>query len=434
MRNILTLRFELYVEKMSDEESSPHTIYYPFINCTDQGNTEDAKSFTLVKNPKNNAPCREGGNLEGQILISVTANADGYVYGAFETALPDNFEVIQIQEGGHGGWANQIAIDQGQIKSIRVDLGNACRHFSCTLPDNDSAILSRRLLIFRSPSEETNLGDTLSVGDPEFQEGEIYNLQMARKLPSGSQRDRLPHYTVFRGDTQVFIDYDATGLSINNQDIRALRVVIYPNVQERNAEYCDTQNNEDCDQLCGDETDCPLQRLEESLEKEEMEVVLSRLENGTPINLSVCVENKWGFCSLFPPSQTMTPKSLETFLQEQSCFFFSAGFGRKHYVIDRLKWFRDHFLKKLPGGQTFIDLYYSFAPPYAKYVATRPFLRTWVRALGYLLYWMIQYYYILGALALGAMGYGIILKKRRLILKSPNTFKNFNTLKTLKIL
>ena len=413
VRNILALSFELYTEKISDEESSPHTIYYPFINCTKTGDTEDAKSFTLVKNPKNNAPCRIGGNLEGQVLISVTADTDGYVYGAFETAVSNQFQVIQIQEGGHGGQANEVVINQGQVKSIRVDLGNACRHLSCVLPDNDSAILSRRLLIFHSPSEEDNLGDTLNIGDPQFQEGEIYNLQMARKLPSSSQKDKLPHYTLSRGDTQVFINYNTIGLSINNEDIRALRVVIYPDAQKRNVEYCDTQNNQDCDQLCGTQTDCTLQRLEESLEKEESEVVLSHLGNDAPVHLSVCVENKWGFCSLFPPSQMVIPKTLETFLQEQSCFFFSAGFGREHYVIDRLKRFRDHFLKKLPGGKAFIDLYYSFAPPYARYVANHSFLRGSVRALGYLLYWIIQYYYILGMLILGGIGYKAILGKRK---------------------
>ena len=352
MKNIITPSFGLYVEEMSDDNRSSHTIYYPFINCTTTGDTEDAESFTLVQNPKNNAPCRTGENLEGQVLISVTSSTNGSIYGAFETAIPDTFEVIQIQEKGHAGLANQIAISQGQAKSIRVDLGSVCRHSSCIFPGNDSAILSRRLLIFHSSSEGApSTGNTLTLGDPHFESGEIYNLQIARKLPSTSYRNELPNYSIFKGDTQVFISYDATGLSMKAQDIRALRVTIYPSFQERNVKYCDTQDNQDCDQLCGTETDCPLYRLEESLEEEEAEVVLSSLKNGVPINLSVCIENKWGFCSLFPPSQTTTPQSLETFLQEQSCFFFSAGFGQQHYVIERLKWFRDHILRKLPGGK-----------------------------------------------------------------------------------
>ena len=411
LRKVTSDAFELYVERRSGDAVEPHIIYFPFIDaCEANADDTDVQSLVSVEAPQDNAPCRKGNALEGQVLISVNSQVSGVAQGAFETANVGRFQVVEIQQEVTGGWVNEVDIEGMRSKTIRVDVGGGCENLACALPaQGTSGQINRRLLIFwraqspisTSPSSASDQdstskqdrtllpGDILELGDPEFSRGEVYDLRIARKLPS-SEAHQLPHFQINRGDTQAYVHYNTEGLSLETSDIRGVRVVSYPQAQDK-ARYCDTSNNAGCQQLCRPES-CPVEWWER-VERKEGEVIWYGLKNGETANLSVCVENKWGFCSQFPPSDDVTPQSLETFLAGQSCFFFAAGFKREHYVIERLKQFRDQVLTRLPLGDKLIALYYALAAPRAPQVAASSFWSGFARTTGYLLYFILEYYY-----------------------------------------
>ncbi|MCY4643875.1 MAG: hypothetical protein OXB88_04600 [Bacteriovoracales bacterium] len=385
-RRIAQKSFPLYVDEADGSTTSPHVIYYPFISAC-SNTPADAKAFTLVTSPGDNAPCMGTTDLEGEILIPHSSVGDGHLYAAFETTMLGQFEIISIGRGPDETPQDNLEVEGETQISVRVDVGRACAVYSCSLPSNDVSTLSRRLLVFHSQDETLHTGKSLTTDDAVFEQGEVYNIKISRKLPSPSAGTHLPTYEFFKGDSQVFVNYKTEGLSINPNEIRALRVVAYPNPTQTSTPFCDSQTTVDggCLAPCGTEKSCPVFRLEEAVETEERELVLSGLKNGDPLHLSVCVENKWGFCSAFPATQTIAPQGLETFLQEQSCFFFSAGFRREHRVIEELKWFRDHILAGHPWGRQFIRFYYSKAPSYALFVAETPVLRFFVRSVAHVL-------------------------------------------------
>lgn len=122
----------------------------------------------------------------------------------------------------------------------------------------------------------------------------------------------------------------------------------------------------------------------------EGDLLVEPLTNGEAATLSVAYVDKFGFVTPLSKSQTETPLEIEVLLQEESCFFFTAGFGREHWVIDELKKFRDQVLKTSPLGSVLVDIYYALAPQYAYIILEHPWLQTTVRGIAYFLVFMIQ--------------------------------------------
>ena len=62
------------------------------------------------------------------------------------------------------------------------------------------------------------------------------------------------------------------------------------------------------------------------------------------------------------------------------CFIATAAYGsyiEKHVIV--LRDFRDHFLLTNPAGKAFVDLYYTYSPPVANFIANHDTLRALVR-------------------------------------------------------
>ena len=383
--------FELHTDRSQGTESAPHTLYYPLLNSCSSVEI-DARAFTRVSAPQNNVPCRNGdGNLLGTVTIPITSSANGYAYAAMETERTGEFKIIALAEDGVSSDDHYIAINTGDQVRATIDLGRACRDLlSCNLPTGDATVLSRQLLLFLSPQSNLPEGEDFNSNDAKFSQGSVFRVRLARKLPSLNSASLLPVLQAFAGDGQAFISYDASDLSITRNEVIALQAVLYPAAQTTANHYCDAQTNLACNQICGALEGCLMERYERPRASLKDEETFSELENEVEHHLSLCVENKWGFCSLFPSSMAVTPKELETFLKEQSCFFFSAGFGREHPVIEDLKWFRDRVLARLPGGRPIIQLYYRMARNSALHVARNPTLAAITRGLGHLLAWPIR--------------------------------------------
>ena len=390
-RSEQTTAFEVHTDRKLGTMASPHILYYPFINTCSGSLENDARTFTRVIMPQDNVACREDSVLlQGAMTIPLISSASGYAYAALETGSAGQFKVVAIRESEEDDDdADHFFIAQGGRKMAYLDLGQACQNTSCVLPSGDNAILTRLLVLFTSPQQSLGPGDTLDSSDGQLSEALVLKVKLARKLPSLNTQTRLLRCEVFAGDTQAFIDYNAKGLSLIQDEVAAVHTVVYPG-PEQAANYCDTQLNSACNQICGATQSCTTERLKEARGHLSKGVTVTGLENGQEIHVSACVENKWGFCSLFPASLAVTPKELEAFLKEQSCFFFSAGFGREHPVIEDLKWFRDHVLAQYSWGQRGIAWYYSVGPKYAGWVAQKPALRAVVRGLGHFFSWIID--------------------------------------------
>jgi hypothetical protein len=96
-----------------------------------------------------------------------------------------------------------------------------------------------------------------------------------------------------------------------------------------------------------------------------------------------------------------------------SCFIATAAWGSTldpHVQV--LRDFRDRVLAPSPTGRAFLDLYYAWSPPAARFIARHEGLRTAVRwALTPIVY-TIKYPLLLGFLAVPAIV--VAVRKRRI--------------------
>jgi hypothetical protein len=124
------------------------------------------------------------------------------------------------------------------------------------------------------------------------------------------------------------------------------------------------------------------------------EIKIGELTNGTCYSIRLFQCDKFGFCSNGTEQLAETPENIEVLLEEQSCFFFTAGFGREHYVVNFFQYWRDTFLKRFWLGKKFIQWYYKTAPQYTGYILKTPWLQKMIQGVGYALYGLIKWWWI----------------------------------------
>ena len=136
--------------------------------------------------------------------------------------------------------------------------------------------------------------------------------------------------------------------------------------------------------------------------------------NDDPYFITLGYVDKWQFVSRLPATgnDPTTPESIINFLEKESCYFISAGFKEKHYILDYFRWFRDHFLLKYSLGKAFVELYYETAPYFAlKYIYPNETLSFLVRSFAYTLYFfMTRIWYFIAAFLLVTIY--LVAKKR----------------------
>ncbi|HYX39505.1 MAG TPA: CFI-box-CTERM domain-containing protein [Oligoflexus sp.] len=89
-------------------------------------------------------------------------------------------------------------------------------------------------------------------------------------------------------------------------------------------------------------------------------------------------------CKIAQPSDAVTLSELgggpEPVVKDPRCFIATAAYGSPlDPHLHTLRWFRDNVLLVTSAGQKFVNLYYSYSPPLAEFIATRPTLRTVTR-------------------------------------------------------
>ena len=138
------------------------------------------------------------------------------------------------------------------------------------------------------------------------------------------------------------------------------------------------------------------------------------LANGREYCLGILIETKHQFASQISNVLCQTPESIEAFLESQDCYLLSAGFKREHYVIRYFQDFRDRHLLRYPWGRALAQWYAQSAPQYALLISHNDILSAFVRALGYLLFFLMNASIPIPplALALFILGAEIYLHRR----------------------
>jgi DNA-binding beta-propeller fold protein YncE len=112
---------------------------------------------------------------------------------------------------------------------------------------------------------------------------------------------------------------------------------------------------------------------------------------------------------VFTPSSTSGNTNAST---STVCFIATAAYGS--YLdphVQVLRDFRDRVLAPSPAGRIFLELYYAWSPPLARFIAQHDWLRTAVRwALTPVVY-TIQYPLLLGFLFIPAIA--VAVRRRR---------------------
>lgn len=135
---------------------------------------------------------------------------------------------------------------------------------------------------------------------------------------------------------------------------------------------------------------------------QESSLVINELQNDTNYLLSIGFVDKYNFVSRLSPTFDATPMAIEELLKKEACFLLTAGFGEEHYVIDYFRSFRDEILSKFYLGRLFITTYYDLAPKYALIIYENESIRSFIRALAYIGYFVFNNVTLI-------MGLGLIL-------------------------
>ncbi len=112
-------------------------------------------------------------------------------------------------------------------------------------------------------------------------------------------------------------------------------------------------------------------------------------------DISLALVNKFKFVSKLTAPKAVTPEKIEAFINKQSCYLFSAGFQTDHYVLTYFRYIRDTYLLKNGLGKLFVKWYYQTAPHWTKTIYTSESISFMVRTLGYFLYYVLNYFFLI---------------------------------------
>jgi len=148
-------------------------------------------------------------------------------------------------------------------------------------------------------------------------------------------------------------------------------------------------------------------------------LIANDLPNNHTYNFAVAQMNKFLFVSNFSNSMVVSTEPIEVLLKKQSCFLVTAGFQEENKILDFYRMVRDRYLLTNGFGRNFVDHYYRFSPPLAKFIVDHPLLAWISREFFTLLYFMLSSPIISGIILLA----GVFLTVLLALIKSNNPFQ-----------
>lgn len=375
--------FELYVEPNSGSTTSPHQVFVPIGSNTGQGSDANNRDFSFFSG-RAELPGFSGESTvdvdDGSTAITVSLifrlNVDADVGSGIDqlavaVGSGSSYEVVQV---------NTVTGDSTDLTFV-LNLETFCgvSSFDCSafeVGDNTSASGKTNLYFFMTDN-------TTGVGDPADPAsdgtGPIYEINLSNRV---YQSNAMQLNNLFKGDTQLTMDF--TGFTMSND--RGL----YALVTNAGASLCSGESDSDTNDTLGGlgKSFSDLQDLESRIITGQVKV--PNLSNGNCYRVRILNCDLYGFCSFASKELQNTPESIQALLEKQACFFFTAGFGEEHPIVNYFQAWRDTTLKKTWLGRQFINFYYDVAPQYTPFILERPWLQKIIRGIAYVLYGVMQ--------------------------------------------
>lgn len=370
--NVAGNSFELFVTPNAGSASNPYTIYLP-MGTDGSGGSADNRNYSYYAN-RANLPL-----LTGEVPDSTTSlifrfnvdvdDVDNEIYAAVGTG--SSYEIVKV---------NTVTDNTDLSYTVGLDEICAASNLDCTSlekSDPPNTSISTGLFFFLSNSRGT--GQTI---DPGSLEGLYYDLNLSNRIYT----TEVQLFEILKGDEQLTLDFrgftmvNYRGLYSINTDVGAGNC----------SGIVDATSTNTLGALGVSFTG--LKDLLSTLTVGQVKVDGLTNDNCYRIRLVQC--DLYGFCSHASQQIQNSPENIQTLLEKQACFFFTAGFGEQHYVVDFFQAWRDQVLKKFWLGRKFIKWYYGFAPQHTDYILERAWLQSLIRGLAFVLYGVIKYWWV----------------------------------------
>lgn len=410
----------------SGDDGSELEVYLPYQtgDSGDGGAADQDRFYTrFIVTADDDLPSHNAGTsqiLDGVIVLEVRNNSGStltYQVG-LETDTDDRFVVVPLSTTIPETDVDDITavsfdLTAGSTTSLSVYFGEQTGNPNCLIDITSEVTCRLAVFAVTTPnSENTEVDIDTDDTDNYF----FMNLNLKSFLGDDTGGE-LPDVALERGDEEIFLSWSFGTITsgLTQSDVRRLRIATSTDVAGDTANI-DSQNYVDVSTAVAGASDLQIYSANEAKDSNGNAFSFTEnVANGNQYVVGICIEDDWGFCTFFSPAQTITPAALETFLDEQSCYLFSAGFKTDHYVLSRLRKFRDEIILGTYLGDLFIDFYYETAPAYAIKIAKNKYLSGLFKGLGFIAYGLIEYFFeiIYGFLVLALLVFGL----RRFLLR-----------------
>lgn len=365
--------FDLFVRPNGGSLTAPNQVYVPIGTDTTSSNT-DNRNYNYYAN-RAFLPLLTGEVPDQTTTMRFRLNVnvegtDDQIYAAVGTGT--SYEIVK---------ANTQTVDNSDL-IYEITLNEICAPASidCSQLEKSDApttSITSNLFIFLSTGRGT--GQTLDPAS--LDNGVTYELNLSNRIYT----TEFQLFDLFKGDGQLTADYRAFTM-VNPRGI-------YGIVEKGSQGLCSGDvSGATSDQLLGD--GAVNKSFADLVDLESTETIgqvkVKNLENDFCYSVRLTFCDLYGFCSRVSKGIQNTPEDIQALLEGQACFFFTAGFGEEHPVVNYFQAWRDNTLKKTWLGRRFIDFYYDVAPQYTPFILERPWLQKVIRGIAYLLYGVMK--------------------------------------------
>lgn len=374
--------FTLTVDASTDGGLSSdfaHEVYVP-LQTTTTANTNYYKTTTRANLPKVTSATAGNGTFRFYFEVDVDATAQK-AHIAIKNSADDNYTIIASSGTISGDFASY-----GMTFTLTDVCGSG--QFECTtLVEDQNPSIKKNTFLYVFLDDDTNAPTTV---DPTANtSGIFYELKFSTKIYDSNT---VTLNSLEKGDSQLIANFAGFGM----EDFEGAYTILRTCTSSTSSGgtlgalglSIDDASKVDNGQTSG-------------------QAKAKNLTNNTCYKVNVFLLDKYGFVSIVSNDLEETPELIQALLKSQSCFFFSAGFGRKHFVLDSLRSFRDDFLMKTIPGKLFTQAYYALAPKYAMEIYHSPVLSALFRGIGYTFHYFFHILSILvSVLLLRRIRYG----------------------------
>ncbi len=367
--------FDIFEEAGSAASSSnPHKIYVPFMT-TGTANQNFSYYASRASLPTiNGGTPTNSPQLRFVLDVDVNGNADDLHVAVADSVTGTYYVLDFIATTTDGTFTYDLSFSD--ICNI-TDLTFRCDDFNQTVTPNEIEELGLFFFVNDGILVE---GDTITASN---YTGDYYELNMSNRIYTSN----FVSLTELRkGDEQLRANYST--FSFGTGYAYSLFAYVQPGAADT---LCDSVVNTSNSSVTLGSEGISFGNLTDLLTVETSGLApVKSLENNRCYNVQLFFCDRFGFCSYSSEEIQNSPEDIEALLEQQACFFFTAGFGEQHYVVDYFQAFRDNILLKSRLGRAFVNWYYDFAPQHTPYILERPWLQKIIRGIAYVLYGLMH--------------------------------------------